>query len=254
MARFISNILICFSFLCFSTPCFAQEAPEDPRTKIAEFGAQLERLESQLQGIAGAAETQNVQIGQLDAKLERNYRDLEMRLNALEGRITLFQDTLNRAVTILSPKLAQEGQKFQAALGLVQQTQYAQAIQAFQQFIGQYPKSPQVGEAYFWIGECRFALKDYAQAIKDYQKFVEKHPKADKAPLAILKQGDAFIYLQMPEEAKVFFKKLISEHPSSNEAAQAKGKLAAIEQKKDVITHLPPPTPTKPESGGTEDF
>lgn len=221
---------------------------------MAEFGAQLERLEATLQSINGASETQNVQIGQLDSKVERNYRDLEMRLNALEGKINLFQDTLNRAVATLSPKLAQEGQKFQAALGLVQQTQYAQAIQAFQQFITQYPKSPQVGEAYFWIGECRFAQKDYAQAIKDYQKFVDKHPKADKSPVAVLKQGDAFLQLQMVDEAKVFYKKILQDYPSSNEANQARGKIAALEQKTNVITNLPPPPQTKQEPAGTEDF
>lgn len=245
MRQIHSISLILLGFL-FSLPLYAQAPQDDLRGKIAEFGAQLERLESQLQGIDGAAQTQNVQIQQLDAKMERNYRDLEMRLQALEGKVSLFQDTLNRAIVNLSPKLAQETKKFQSALDLVQRTEYSKAVSVFQEFISQYPKSPQVGESYFWIADCRFALKDYAQAIKDYQKFVEKNPKETKTPLAILKQGDAFIYLQMPEEAKAFYKKLVSEYTSTDEAAQAKGKLTALEQKKDVML--------KPQPSGGEDF
>lgn len=220
---------------------YAQESG----TRLAEFGAQLERLEAALQSTQGTAETQSVQIKQLEEKSDRSYRDLEMRLKALEGRIGLFADILNRTVANVAPKLAEEGKKFQAALDRVQQAQYTEAIPAFQQFIQQYPKSPQVNEAQFWIAECRFALRDFSQAIKDYQKFVEKNPKSGKAPGAILKQGDAFVHLQMPGEAKVFYQKLVSSYASSDEAAQAKGKLTALEEKGDVITQLPPPPQQK---------
>lgn len=218
---------------------------QDSGSKLAEFGAQLERLEAALQSTQGTAETQSVQIKQLEEKSDRNYRDLEMRLKAVEGRVELFQDILNRAVANLAPKLADEGKKFQTALDLVQEAQYAKAIPAFQQFVQQYPKSPSAGEAQFWIAECRYALRDFSQAIKDYQKFVEKQPKSGKAPAAILKQGDAFLQLQMPEEAKVFYQKLVSQYGSSDEAAQARGKLTALQEKGDVITTLPPPPSEK---------
>ncbi|MBI4224264.1 MAG: tol-pal system protein YbgF [Deltaproteobacteria bacterium] len=218
---------------------------QDSGTRLAEFGAQLERLEANLQGVQGAAETQTVQIKQIEENSGRNYRDLEMRLKALEGRVELFQDILNRTVAGVAPKLAEEGKKFQAALDLIREVQYDKAIPAFQQFITQYPKSPSVGEAQFWMAECRFALRDFSQAIKDFQKFAEKYPKSNKTPPAILKQGDAFLQLQMPEEAKVFYKKLVSEYPTTEEAAQAKGKLTALEQKGDMITKLPPPPPQK---------
>lgn len=224
-------------------------AAQESGAKLAEFGAQLERLEAAVQSVSGSAETLGVQIKQLEEKSDRNYRDMEMRLKAMEGRINLFQDILNRTVAAVNPKLAQEAKQFESALDLVRAAQYDRAIQAFQTFIQKYPKSPSAEEARFWIGGCRYSLRDFSQAIKDLQKFVEKNPKSDKTPTAILKQGDAFVQLQMPAEARVFYQKLVNQYPATDEAAQAKGKLAALEEKKDVITTLPPlPVEKKPAS------
>lgn len=202
----------------------------EQNAKLAESIAQMDKFRSDIQALGGGSETQNVQMKQLQDNVERHYRDLEMRIGALEEQLKLLREELSRAVTKISPQLAEETKNFQKGLTHIQNGEYAQAITAFQQFIKQYPKSPTRADAFFWIGECRYAMKDYTQAIKDYQKFVDQFPKSDKAPSVLLKQGDAFLNLQMKNEAKVFWKKLVQDFPKSDEAAQAKGKLEALDK------------------------
>ena len=206
-----------------------QGTTTDQNAPIAEAFNKIDRIQAELQQFEGNVETQGMLAKQLEEKSDRNYRDLEMRLQALETKIKLFQDVLNKSLAKISPQLAGEYKKFEEGLNLVQTGQYTPALAAFQQFLKQYPKSSQKNEARFWIAECRYALKDYAQAIKDYQKFVEANPKSEKAPQALLRQGDGFLQLQMAQEAKAFFKKLIQDYPASDEATLAKGKLAALE-------------------------
>lgn len=225
----------------------------EQNARVAEAIAQLDRMRSEIQTLQGNVETQNMQIRQHEENMGRHYRDMEMRLGSLESQLKLFQDQLNRALTTVSPKLAQEGKDFQKGLDHVQRAEYQPAIQAFQQFLKQYPKSPQRDEAQFWIAECRYGTKDFTQAIKDYQKFVEQFPKSSHAPQAVLKQGDGFLNLQMKDEAKVFYKKLVQDYPHSQEASMAKGKLSALEQT-GIAPTAPSPSPAKPEPKETADF
>lgn len=227
--------------LALGGPAWAQES-------LAGVQAQLDRIQTELQELRGAIEAQTVLFNQLEQKSDRNYRDLEMRLLTSEEKVKLFQEVLNQSLSKLSPAVAQQYQKFQAALDLVKTHEYAKALLAFQQLIQQYPKSPHKPEALFWIAECRYATGDYAQAIKDYQKFVQAYPKSEKAPQATLKQGDGFLRLNMPNEAKVFFKKVATDYPNSEQAAEAKGKLSTLDRKEsEGLTPGPTaPTPLPP--------
>ncbi|MDO8526365.1 MAG: tol-pal system protein YbgF [Deltaproteobacteria bacterium] len=218
----------------------------EQNARVAEAIAAIDKLHSDIRALGGGGETQVIQMKQLRDDVDRHYRDLEMRMGAIESQLKLVQDQLGRAIASVSPKLAQEGKDFQKGLDHIKSVDYAQAITAFQSFLKQYPKSPTRSDALFWIAECRYSMKDYSQAIKDYQKFVEQFPKSDHAPLAELKQGDAFLNLQMKEEAKVFYKKLIQDFPKSDEAAQARGKLTSLEKSGTAPTAqpmLPVPAP-----------
>ena len=213
----------------------------EQNSRLAEAIAQIDRLKSEIQALGGGTETQSVQMKQLQDSLDRHYRDLEMRLNAVESQLKLFQDELNRAVAKVAPQVAEEGKQFQRGLTQVQNGDYTGAISSFQQFGKQYPKSPSRADALFWIAECRYSLRDYTQAIKDYQKFVEQFPKSPKSPQAVLKQGDAFLNLQMKEEAKVFWNKVAQDYPRSEEAGIAKAKLASLQKTETAPTTQPTP-------------
>lgn len=221
-------------------------------SRLAEAFAALDRLQTQVQSLGGGTEAQTVQLQQFKESMERMYRDLEMRLNGMEGPLKLFQSELSRALSKVAPGLEKERTAFQKGLDFVQTGQYTQAAAAFQQFLKQYPKSPQTAEALFWIGECRYASRNFQEAIKDYQKMVERFPKAALTPMAILKQGDSFLNLAMKEEAKIFWNKLIREYPSSTEAQQARNKLESLTKTGTAITtptpapEVPPPTAPPP--------
>lgn len=198
--------------------------------KLAEAFAQLERLQNQLQALGGGTESQGVQMQQVKGELERLFRDLEMRVNTLESQLKIMQ---GGAASPSSPSTG----AIQEGFNSMQSGDYAKAIASLQQYVKLQPKGASTADAYFWIGECRFALRDYAQAIKDYQAFVERYPKSDKAPVAILKQGESFSNMKMKQEAKVFWTKLAKEYPNSPEARQAKAKLEGSDK--------PAPAPKK---------
>lgn len=226
----------------------------EQNSRLAEAIAQIDRLKSEIQALGGGTETQSVQMKQLQDSLDRHYRDLEMRLNAVESQLKFFQDELNRTVAKVAPQIAEEGKEFQKGLTQVQNGDYTGAISSFQQFGKQYPKSPNRADALFWIADCRYSLRDYTQAIKDYQKFVEQFPKSPKSPQAVLKQGDAFLNLQMKEEAKVFWNKVTQDYPRSEEASIAKAKLASLQKTGTAPTTQPTPVTPVPLPPASEEI
>jgi len=119
-------------------------------------------------------------------------------------------------------------QSYQKAFNYVKQHQYSQAVTAFDQFRKQYPQSPLVGNAYYWLGEIHYQQSQMPDAASAYQALIAKYPHNDKVPdatyrLALIKarQGDV-------DTTEKLLNSVIKEHPKSQAAQKAKTFLAKI--------------------------
>ncbi|MEW6221404.1 MAG: tol-pal system protein YbgF [Thermodesulfobacteriota bacterium] len=117
---------------------------------------------------------------------------------------------------------------YDAALGLFRNNQYAEARQAFGDYLAKYPQGKMVANARFWLGDSLYRLEEFEMAILEYQKVLNDFPTHEKAAAALLKQGLAFEQLKGPdnkETARILYKKLIADFPKSEQAEQAKKQL-----------------------------
>ena len=75
-----------------------------------------------------------------------------------------------------------EQQSYDAAMGMLQSANWDRAQQAFEGFLGRYPKSSLAPNAAYWLGETYYVRKDYANAAatfaRNYRTYGPDAPKS----------------------------------------------------------------------------
>jgi tol-pal system protein YbgF len=119
---------------------------------------------------------------------------------------------------------------YQAAVGLLKNGQYDQAIQAFQSFLTTYPTSPLADNAQYWLGEAYYVNKSFSEALAAFQRVVDKYPQSRKVPDALLKVGYCDYELKQFQAAKDVLtqvQKTYGDTPAGHLAQQRLDKMAA---------------------------
>ncbi len=125
-----------------------------------------------------------------------------------------------QSVAALPQDLAQD--MFNAGISAFNSRQYAEAIQSFNSYIETYPSNPQVGNAWFYVGEGNFQLNKFSDAALAYDKVITAYPKSSRAAAAYLKQGICFSKLGQKAAATARLQELIKKFPNSAEATRAR--------------------------------
>jgi tol-pal system protein YbgF len=114
---------------------------------------------------------------------------------------------------------------YQAAFALLKNSQYDQAIAAFQQFDTTYPDSSLADNAHYWLGEAYYVNKDFTDALAAFQHVVDKYPQSRKVPDAMLKVGYCDYELKQSQAAKDVLSQLTSNYPDTPAARLAQQRL-----------------------------
>lgn len=215
-------------------------------------------LRSQYAGLSADMQTMQQEVRLLNGRIEeiqylanRKVSDIETTGQKSQERL----DTINLTLSQLDARLSQveqylnlgaqgkppSGKGMTAAApaggGLTEEQLYADgrkaydngeldaARQLFQKFIKEFPKSKNVDNAQFWIGESYYREKWYERAILEYQTVIEKYPNGNKVPAAMLKQGMALQQIGEKPSARLIFEELVKKYPKASEAAVASKKL-----------------------------
>jgi len=137
---------------------------------------------------------------------------------------------LSSAKTILDSAIAKNDQNL-----------FKESIKTYEDFIKDYPNSPNVISSYFSVGNIyNDNLKDYPNAIKTYKMISEKFPDKKEAKNSLFLI--AFIYdnyLQDKENAKTAYKNFLAKYPTDtdpndNLSGSAKVMLESLESGKSI--------------------
>jgi tol-pal system protein YbgF len=121
-----------------------------------------------------------------------------------------------------------EQQAYQDAFNQLRELEYARAVQAFREFLRDYPDGRYAHIARYWLGEANYARGEYQQAIGDYQNLIERYPNSPKVAEAMLKIGYSHHQLQAYKPARDILERLIADYPGTTEASQARNLLQKI--------------------------
>jgi len=121
-------------------------------------------------------------------------------------------------------------EQYDYAFGLLRNSDYDGANNAFQLFVQQHPQDPLAGNAVYWLGQIPYSQGDYDKAAPLFLDAYRKYPKSAKAGESLLKVGLAFSNLNKKKEACVAVLRFLSEFPDASDnlrrqAAQEKSKL-----------------------------
>ena len=130
------------------------------------------------------------------------------------------------------------------------------AIAAFKKLVQDFPNSPHVAEAYYWLGDSYDRLGTYNKAIPHYQAVISRYPNHAIADKAQLRLGRAYEAQGYPTLARITYEALAqrSQDPQIIAQAEKRASRLTIEQPEEGATvdstpEIAPPEPpevTKP--------
>jgi tol-pal system protein YbgF len=206
----------------------------------------LEPLQREIQILKNAVEENREYLQRPQQESTAFRRDLEIRLNGLEEKISTTRKEMEAKLNEVSktsraqPKREPPSQRevssqeaMEALYKNAKQTyarkDFTAAREKFKAFLAVYPKGELSDNAQFWIGESFYSEKDYEKAIIAYDDVLKKFPKGDKISSALLKQALSWLELGDKTFAQSLLKRVIREHPRTQQAKIAKEKLKGIQ-------------------------
>lgn len=207
---------------------------------IGEYEARISQLEQQLREITNQNEQLSFGLSQLNERVERMSRDVDLRLSDLEqgkgAAKSASSPTESQVKPVTSPAPVPLGTKtspavtaspapaagakgtpqeqYQQAFALVTQSKFVEAEEALTNFIQSHPKDPLAGNAQYWLAETYYARGEYEQASKSFLTGYQSYPKSVKAPDCLLKLGLSLRQLGKSKEACTAFSQLGSQYPN----------------------------------------
>lgn len=98
------------------------------------------------------------------------------------------QGALPQRVEGVNPAAVQPtADAYEAGMALMNARQFAQAEMSFRQFITANPRSPNLSNAYYWLGESYLRRNLFTDAAEQYLKIYQTYPQARIAPDALVK-------------------------------------------------------------------
>ena len=219
----------------------------------------IAQLESDIKDLRGLVEQMQHDDEQAAQRAKDQYQDLDRRLSQLEHAGTSAslaaapvkpasapaQATVARTpdvATATTPSVAAPGTQsasatanpvddqtaYKAALATLTAEQYADAAQRFAAFVQQYPDSPLMPNAYYWMGESYYVTQNYALALQAFQTVVTRYPDSNKMPDALLKVGFSQDGLKQRDAAEATLRAVIARYPDSEAASRAQSRLRVM--------------------------
>ena len=262
--RRLSPYAVLLYLLCSSvgpSPVFAQTSPDTQL--LYELLNRLEKLEQELRTLRGELEVYKYRQGQGGSDA---YADLERRVQILEARLgenpnafapgptapiepasppypplpeepiittapeqaTAPPSVTGRGQSTSTTVTKEEQAAYDAAISDLRAGQYSQAIAGFEAFTTDFPFSPLLSDAQYWLGEAYYVNRDFEQAREIFLALGAQHPNSDKIPDTLLKLGYIYESLGDSGKARQVYRKLIEAYPNTRNAELAEQRLRVI--------------------------
>jgi tol-pal system protein YbgF len=215
----------------------------------------VEQMQRDIQQLRGDIEVQTHTLTDMQRRSREQYLDIDRRLQQLEsgapgmpaavtpplaappvmtaprGADRLDPPPMTRppgAATITpppQPQRAGEHEAYDNGLAVLREGRYAEAAQAFNQFLVNYPGSSYADNASYWLGETYYVTRDFDQALATFNGLVVQYPNSPKAADSRLKTG--YIYYEKKDwkQARQSLEAVVSEYPGSTAARLAGDRL-----------------------------
>ena len=120
-----------------------------------------------------------------------------------------------------APELPGEAEAYKSAYALVRAQKFDQAVDAFQQFLRNYPDGKYAPNAHYWLGELYLVIQppDLEASRQSFTLLLSQYPDNPKAPDAMYKLGKVQFLKGNREKAREYLDRVIREYGNTNSSA-----------------------------------
>lgn len=187
-----------------------------------ELASQNELLKSEIARLHGQLEVLLHEVESLKQRQRDFYVDLDTRVRQIESNRAASAALVPNAPP---PDPAAESAQYEAALNLLKEGRYKDALTAFDQFIRQHPQSTFLPGAHFWAGNAALQAKEVAAASTYFNTVLKTWPQDAAAPDAMLGLANSQQALGDAKTSQETLKKLVERFPDSSAAQAARQRL-----------------------------
>ncbi|CAD83407.1 predicted lipoprotein [Candidatus Blochmanniella floridana] len=175
-------------------------------------------------------------VSEIITDQKESYKKLHEKLNELCSSDVKSKDSqsihLNTNITdnlIHKQSIQYDDIDYKKIVSLVlEKKQYNLAIQEFQNFIKNYPKSHYQPNAHYWLGQLYYNQGHKTNASYHFALVVKNYPKSIKAPDALLKIGIIMQETNQKDKAKTIYQQIGKLYPNNDAAKQAQKRLTNL--------------------------
>ena len=120
---------------------------------------------------------------------------------------------------------ANEQAEYDTALAILREGRYAEATQAFNQFLAANPGSSYADNANYWLGETYYVTRDFDRALQTFSGLVSNYPQSPKVSDSQLKMGYIYYEKQDWAAARRELESVTSNYPGTTTARLAHDRL-----------------------------
>ena len=118
--------------------------------------------------------------------------------------------------------------QYDAAFQHLRDLRYAQAAEAFSDFLEDYPNSEFADNAQYWLGESYYVTGNYDLALDAFDRLLDDFPSSPKTADALLKIGYTQYELENWSQARTALEAVKREYPDTTLARLADNRLRAM--------------------------
>ncbi|HID46385.1 MAG TPA: tol-pal system protein YbgF [Chromatiaceae bacterium] len=216
---------------------------------ITELMLEVQALKRTNRELQGQVEEQQHMLERLRKKQRELFIDLDERLSRMQGgtpgapSVPEEQPLEAPAATpvpgspsrtpvagsspAVSSNPAREQADYDAAYAWLHPSKrrYKDAINGFNAFLANYPRSDLADNALYWLGESYYVTQDNKSALAAFERLLTEFPGSDKIPGALLKKGYILDAMGKRKEARSTLQQVLDNYPSSSVASMARARL-----------------------------
>lgn len=225
----------------------------DQTSQLWQLTQQVQKLQDEVRQLRGKVESHDNDIDQLQKETKNRYVDFDQRLGQVQDDLKKSQNdttppvpsasvnttkttvsnttsvttggNTSSSATATAPVAGDESDKlaYIAAYEAYKAGGAAQAIAPMKKFIADYPKSPFVPNAYYWLGEFNLAITppNFAAASSNFKLVMNQYPKTAKAAAATYRVATLADVDHHQASAVTLMQSLVKNYPGTQEAGYA---------------------------------
>ena len=213
----------------------APAAGQSPGQNLGMLLTQVQQLQQEVMRLNGMVEEQAYELRKLKEQSQQRYLDLDRRLGGAGTAGAAVAAGSNPApASSAAPQPAPapvsaapaaeqpgEAEAYKAAYALVRGQQYDQSVQAFKQFLRDYPDGRYAPNAHYWLGEVYLVLQppNLEESRQAFTLLLSLYPDNSKAPDALYKLGKVYYQKGNPEKAREYMDRVIRDYGNTNTGA-----------------------------------